>query len=169
MSWLRRSLFLGLTASLCLATPQLAQAAPGGVTAASKGKGKGKGKRPMAAKTAVRVWVVHASNNGRVDPDLKPVMQQLRFTKFTGFRLLDRYPVQLGVGGDTTVQIAGGRRLKIQLLSRNDREAKLRLRMFNSKGKLLDTTVSIHRNRSFLVAGPRYKDGKLVIAVKVRY
>lgn len=124
----------------------------------------------IPAKTQVTVMVIHAHNdNKKVDPQLKSVQRQLQFMQFTGFTLLDSYPANLLEDGEETFQIAGGRRLKVALVGRNDEKARLRLRMFGKKGKVLDTTVSIQRDRAFMVAGPNHNDGKLVIAVRVKY
>ena len=41
--------------------------------------------------------------------------------------------------------------------------------MSSEKGVLMDTTVSIHRNRAFMIAGPSYEDGKLILPLTVRY
>jgi hypothetical protein len=41
--------------------------------------------------------------------------------------------------------------------------------MYTAKNKILDTTVSIHRNKSFMVAGPKHEDGVLVLPLTARY
>lgn len=125
---------------------------------------------PIARKVAVEVMVVYATNSGdRVDPELRSVMQQLRFTRYRSFTRLETHDASLRAGEESAFTIAGGRRVKIELITHDAEQAKIRLRMFNDGGKLLDTTVSIHRNRSFMVAGPRHEDGVLIIPITVRY
>lgn len=125
---------------------------------------------PMARKVQVDLMVVYANNeSNKVDPSLEPVMQQLRFTPFKSFTLLQNQTSSLEVGEEANFSIAGGRRIKIELLSRDEKQAKIRLRMFTGGEKKLDTTVSIWRNRSFMVAGPHHQEGRLVLPITVRY
>ncbi|MBN2799459.1 MAG: hypothetical protein JXX28_09965 [Deltaproteobacteria bacterium] len=125
---------------------------------------------PIAESVDIEMLVVYATNEGdRVDPELRPVMQQLRFTRYRSFTRLETHPASLRAGEEATFTIAGDRRVKLQLLSHDPEQAKLRLSMFNQEGKLLDTTVSIHRNRSFMVAGPRYEQGVLILPISVSY
>jgi len=123
----------------------------------------------MASRVSVEVMMVHASSGDRVTEELKPLMKQLTFTRYTGFELLQRFPSQLSVGGSASFSLVGERRLKLELLSKDEKRAKLRVRLFNGKEKVLDTTVSVNRNRSFIIGGPRYKGGAIVLPLTVRY
>jgi hypothetical protein len=126
---------------------------------------------PVSGEVSVDIKVVRATNqHSRVDPALTPMLQHLRFLNYSGFELLDTHDLGLAVSEESVFTVAGGRKVKIQLVSVNDTEAKLRIRMFNEDTtKLLDTTVSIHRNRSFIVAGPRFGEGVLILPVTARY
>jgi hypothetical protein len=120
-------------------------------------------------KVSTEVLVIHANNSGRVDPELRAVMQNLRFMKFSGFTLLNKVPTQLGVGQESSLSVTGGRKLKVSLIARDETQAKVRVRLFSGERKVLDTTVSIHRNRSFMLMGPKHEDGVLILALSVRY
>jgi hypothetical protein len=123
----------------------------------------------MASRVSVEVMMVHASSGDQVTEELKPLMKQLTFTRFTGFEMLQKFPAQLSVGGSASFSLVGERRLKLELLSKDEKRAKLRVRLFNGKEKVLDTTVSVNRNRSFIIGGPRYKGGAIVLPLTVRY
>lgn len=124
----------------------------------------------VSGKVNVEVMVVHASNtHNRVDPSLQPVMQHLRFLSFKGFKMLSKDAKGIGVGQDHTYSVAGGRRVKVKLIERDVKRAKIRIEMYNAKNKILDTTVSIHRNKSFMVAGPKHEGGVLVLPLTARY
>jgi hypothetical protein len=124
----------------------------------------------VSGKVNIEVMVVHASNtHNRVDPSLQPVMQHLRFLSFKGFKMLSKDAKGIGVGQDHTYSVAGGRRVKIKLLERDVKRAKIRIEMYNAKRKILDTTVSVHRNKSFMVAGPKHEGGVLVLPLTARY
>lgn len=136
---------------------------PGGVPAPA----------PASARVSVQVMVVHATNQGnRIDPRLTDILQNLRampFSQFTSFTLLTEDTVQLQDGGLGVIDLAGGRKLKLDLLSHDDEQAKLRVRLIKDDTKLLDATISVHRNRMFTFAGPRYDEGFLILPVSVRY
>lgn len=138
----------------------LAQPAPGRAPAPAR----------AGAGVEVELVVVHASNaHQSVDPSLKPVERHLRFLNYTGFKSLDRHNRSLRVGEQTTVSVVGGREMKVRLIDKNPTAAKLRVQLFRGASKLLDTTVSIHRNRSFIVGGPQHDGGVLVFPLTASY
>lgn len=125
---------------------------------------------PVSGKVSVEMMVIYAHNeDNRVDPALRGVMQQLKNFRFSGYKLLENHPTQLAVGQETSFALPGGRKIKMELLDRDDQQARIRIRMFSGSDKVLDTTVSIHRNRSFMIGGPSYEAGKLILPVSVRY
>lgn len=156
-----------LLGTMLLASPALAQS--GGPVLQVKAAETQADVSPAASRVDVEIQVVHANNSGKVDPQLAGVVENLSFLRYSGFKLLDTHPAKLGPGQETTFNIAGGRKLKVTLVSRDARAAKIRVLMSSDKGVLMDTTVSIHRNRAFIIAGPSYEDGKLVLPLTVRY
>ncbi len=126
---------------------------------------------PVAGPVSVDVMCVKATKtNDRVDPELKPLIKQLSFTSYTGFDLISHNADTLAVGEEATFAIEGGRRLKVQLIDRDETAARLRLRLFGADGtKVLDTTVAVHRNRTFMVAGPKVGEDVLIIPVTAKY
>jgi hypothetical protein len=120
---------------------------------------------------AIQILVVHAtdSENG-VDPRLQPLSSSFRYFKYKGYRLLTSQNADVAVGDDASFSIEGGRRLTVTLISKDDQRARVRLEMSNNNdGKLLDTTVSINRDGTFIVAGPKYKDGILMLPLRASY
>lgn len=122
-----------------------------------------------AARADVEVMVVHATNDGVVDPRLEKILRPLQSTRFTGFKLLTVEEARLVPGTDTTLTIVGDRRLKVELIELLDTTAKVRIRMFKEGEKVLDTTMTIPQGKYVMLAGPNYKDGKLVIPIGVRF
>jgi hypothetical protein len=162
------SLLMTLLLSIAMTSQAAAQTRPPprpGSTVVAQQQGP---KTPVG-KVSTEVMIIHANNSGRVDPELRSVMQNLRFMKFSGFSLLNKVPTQLGVNQESSVSITGGRKMKVTLIQRDEKQAKVRVRLFNGEAKVLDTTVSIHRNRSFMLMGPKHNDGVLILALSVRY
>lgn len=121
-------------------------------------------------KVRLEMTVIYAHNeDNQVDPALRDVMRQLKNFRFTGYRMLENHPTSLAVGQSTSFAVPGGRKISMDLVDRNDTQAKVRIRMFNGSEKVLDTTVSIHRDRSFMIGGPSYEKGKLILPVTVNY
>ncbi|TNE87478.1 MAG: hypothetical protein EP330_18615 [Deltaproteobacteria bacterium] len=152
-----KPLILGAALSFGMAAPALAQQPP----------------RPgaeVAQTVTVDVQVVHATNaHSRVDSSLRSVEKHLRFLNYTGFSRLDSQATRLSPGEKAVVPVVGGREMHVTLVSVDSSAAKLRVQLFTGSSKKLDTTVSIHRNRSFIVGGPKHDDGVLVFPLTASY
>jgi hypothetical protein len=121
-------------------------------------------------KVRVKVRVVHATNaHSRVDERLTKIARHLRNLRYSGFELIETETADLAKGAKRSFTIAGGRKMTVNLISKDSKRAKLRVQIHGKRGKLLDTTVSVRRNGFFIVAGPRYKDGILVLPISARY
>lgn len=157
----RRSITLGLAALLAVAAPMW----PGPVEAAPSSAGQSKGRVDL------RVHVIHATSaHSRIDPRLEKLQRYLRHLRYTGYDLLETHNVAVGQRSAQTFTIASGRKVSVQVLSRTPDKARMRVRIIGRNGqKLLDTTVAVPRNGTFIVAGPKYKDGILVLPLTARY
>ena len=120
-------------------------------------------------KVQVDVMVVHATNSGQVDPRLQDLQRQLDHTRYTGFEVLSTSSEDLGQGQVANVTVVGGRKVKVRLIERTERQARVRIELYKGNEKKLDTTVSIPRGRTFLVAGPKYEEGVLIFPITVTY
>jgi hypothetical protein len=118
----------------------------------------------------VRVWSVHATKQGNgMDERLGRVAKHLKVLDYSGFELLQKDSSGIPVKGAKKFPVAGGRTVRVSILSQNEKRARVRVQVSSAKGTLLDTTVSIRRNGFFIVAGPRYKGGILVLPIFARY
>ncbi len=123
-----------------------------------------------AGKVNVQIMVVFAtSSQTGVDPRLGSLTRYLSNLKYSGYQLLDSQQATLSANGSQSFQIEGGRKVSVTLLSRDDQKARMRVEISQGSGKLLDTTLSVNRNGTFIVAGPRHKDGILVLPLTARY
>ncbi len=126
---------------------------------------------PVGQKVDIEVKVVYATNsNDKMDPRLAPMANQLKILSFRGFELIGTQTTSLSVGQEHTFTIEGGRRLTVELVSKDDKKATLRVKSFTSQSaQRIDTTVGVPRNRYFMLAGPAYRDGVLVLPVSAKY
>jgi len=127
--------------------------------------------RIPAGKVQLDVLVVHATNShSRVDQRVNKYLKYLKHLAYTGYSPLNDYSLMLSLNKVERVELAGGRKVVVELLQRDERRARLRIQIIAPKGgKLLDTTMSVSRNASVIVAGPRYQDGILVLPMTARY
>jgi hypothetical protein len=130
-------------------------------------------KAKITGKIAVELLCVRATNtHGNVDPKLQGLLQHLRILKYKGFDLVDEHTADVAAGQDAAFEIEGGRRVKIDLLDVDAVQARIRVRMFSGKAAspTLDTTIAVHRNRAFIVAGPKMAgDDVLILPLRVKY
>jgi len=119
----------------------------------------------------LEMLVVHATTaNKAVDPQVRPLMKYFRNYKFTGFSLLDSQTAKINDNSARTFEIEGNRSVTITMLSHTEKSAKLKMVIVEDKGKkILDTTVNINRNGTFIVAGPKFKEGVLFLPISAKY
>ena len=157
----RRTLHMVLAAMLLGAAPGLPDVAHATPPAQQGAKGK----------VELKVHVIHATDeHTRVDPRLEKLQRYLRHLRYTGYDLLETRKVPLTARGVESFTIAGERKVRVELLSKDAKKARMRVKIIGRKGqKLLDTTLSVPRNGTFIVAGPKYKGGILVLPLTARY
>lgn len=122
-------------------------------------------------RVTVKVMVVYATDStNRVDPRLGSLTRYLTHLRFSGYELLDTHVAQVAPNSTQTFSIEGNRKFEVTLLAKDANRCRVRVQVTAGRGgKLLDTTLSVNRNGTFIVAGPRYKDGILVLPLTVRY
>lgn len=155
---------LAMSAALLipLALPATALAQPAGGPAQSSAAFT----RPVS----IQMMVVHATDSRPgLDTRLESLKNAFAYFKYKGYWLLSAQQNTIAVGDSTTFSVEGGRRVKVTLVSVDEQRARVRVEMSNKDGKLLDTTVSINRNGTFVVAGPRYEDGILMLPLRASY
>lgn len=155
-----RALFMCFILALGLVAPHVAFA--GGKDASES--------RPASGRARITVNVVHGTDSeSGVDPRLASLASQFKYLKYKGYRLLSTQTADLAAGGDKDFSIEGGRTLRVTLVSKDQAHARVRVEIDGKRGKLIDTTVKINRDGTFIVAGPQYKDGILILPLRASY
>ena len=126
--------------------------------------------RPRGNRVNVQVLVVHAQpGEASIDPELRRWSRHLRHLRYDRFTLLDRTSATLVPDRPQSFSITGGREVTVTLLRRSPENCRLRIQMFRGGRKLVDTTVAVNRNGTFIVAGPRHGEGILVLPITASY
>lgn len=126
---------------------------------------------PVSAFVDVRLMVVQASEQpGAIDPRLGPLGPTLASTTpFKSFSLLAEHELRLGDTEEHAVPVSAARRIRCRLISHDTQQAQLRVELLGADASIVDTTVTIRRNKSFVVV-MRGRDGtSLLIPMSVRY
>ena len=132
---------------------------------------EGKAEAPKIGKIELRVHVIKATEaHSRVDDKLSSLLRYLKPLRYTGYELLSTHETPVSGRSPALFTVAGDRKVQVELLARDEQNARLRVQITGPKGqKLLDTTLSVRRNGTFIVAGPKYGDGVLVLPLTARY
>ena len=125
----------------------------------------------QAGRVQLDVLVVHATNAHQdIDERVTPYLRYLRHLAYTGYTPIRDLTLNLSANRVERFELAGGRRVVVELLERDERRARLRIQIIGQRGsKLLDTTMSVSRDASVIVAGPTYDGGILVLPLTARY
>jgi hypothetical protein len=123
------------------------------------------------ATVKVEMMVVHAhTKNNKVDKSLQSIKNYFRNYKFTGFNLLKKKQAMIPDKKSKSFIIVGNRRVSVRVISHDNNKARLRVTITGRKNrKLLDTTMVVKRNGTFIVAGPQHDNGILILPLKVKY
>jgi hypothetical protein len=125
---------------------------------------------PVTGPVSIEILCVRGTKSDAViDSSLRTMAPKFKNLAYTGYHLVDSHSDDVAVGDTTTFTIEGGRRVRIEVLDRDAEAARLRIQMFEGTRAEFDTTISIHRNRSFIVAGPKIGEDVLILPVTVNY
>ena len=130
------------------------------------------GKQANANTIDIGLLVIHASSSGStIDPKLRNLASHFDNYIYTSYRLIKEYKDVMKDKTDKAYLIPGNKTtITITLLSHNAKRARVKIRILGANSKLLlDTTVSVKKNGTFIVAGSKYKDGVLFLPITVKY
>ena len=134
------------------------------------GKRSRQGKANQGERVRVQVLLVHAtSGQAFMDPALQRWSRHLRHLRYDSYELLERRRAALMPDRSREFEILGDRRITVTLLNKNQKRARLRVQMYRRGQKLVDTTVTVNRNGTFIMAGPSHKNGILVLPITASY
>jgi len=118
----------------------------------------------------VRVRVIHAKTaNKHFDTHLEDLRKYLEKFKYSSYREVIDDTMHLQVASQQSISLLSGKTLSAQLISLSKDKATIRFILNGQSGQMLDTTVGVGPDRTFFIAGPRYDDGILFMAIIPHY
>lgn len=126
---------------------------------------------PVPALVDVKMTVVQASEQpGPIDPRLGALAASMQAsTPFKSFIVLAQHQLRLADTEEHAVVISDARRLRCRLLSHDTQQAQLKVELLGGDSQIVETTVTIRRNKSFVVV-MRGRDGtSILIPLTVSY
>lgn len=118
----------------------------------------------------IRIGAVVASNSGRLfDPrlaSLKPQFDSL--FPYSSYRLLTNEKRHVQWGSRAGFDLPGGRYLLVIPREYKEGRVSLKIVLIDGSRALVDTVLALRDEGTFLVGGPRDKQGVLIIAIGAR-
>lgn len=113
----------------------------------------------------VQVGTVYATNSGEhFDQGLEAMRSQLeRLFRYRSYRLVKRESRDVGWGDPVTVELPGGRFLRVMPKSAGGERVSLDVMLRKNQHVLMDTEFTVRPNGTVMVGGPRHEDGVLII------
>jgi hypothetical protein len=115
----------------------------------------------------VRIGAVVASNAEQTfDPRLASLRKQFdSLFPFTSYRLIKEETRRVAWGRQAGFDLPGGRYLLVIPREYKDGRVSMKLILVESSRPLIDTVLGLRNQGTFLVAGPRHQEGRLIIAI----
>jgi hypothetical protein len=139
-----------------------------------KDKPKDKAKEPQKAEFAAEVMILHATNSGKgIDERIgnMPELKKPPFSSYDSYKLLSKTRLPLVKDDPKTTRLPNGRVLQTKLLEVLPNKETLRISasINQPRGKtflpLLEVKAKV--GQAFIVAGQSYKNGILVLVIRV--
>ncbi len=124
-----------------------------------------------AGKAEVRILAVRAGQGEpHVDPQLRALVRHLAYLRHDRYELVTKTRGIVGPGSSGLVfRVPDGPRIEVTLRELEGDRAKVRVRMFRGTDKVADTTVAIQNHGTFILTGPKYRGGTLILPIRVDY
>ena len=120
-----------------------------------------------AADFVLKVRQIAADNSGSgVDKNLDDIKHDLKKINFNSFSLKKTDNVDLGENETVKLEVLGDNTLEFVAEGVVDGKLKLNVKIGpkNSKSKAMNTTLRIPDGATFLIGGPAYGEGSLILA-----
>ncbi len=121
-------------------------------------------KAPQAVE--LKIGTILASNSSDdFDPKLGKMKNQLEVIKFRSYRLIKEESKKVPWQNSAVFEIPGGHSLVVTPQELRNKRLLVKVSLLAGGGPLLDTTVSLRNRGNFLLGGPAYEGGVLILSI----
>ena len=114
----------------------------------------------------LRIGTILASNGSDdFDPQLAKMKNQLEVIKFRSYRLIKQESKKVPWQTNAVFEIPGGHSLVVMPQEYRNKRLFVKVRLLVGETPLLDTTVSLRNRGNFLLGGPAYEGGVLILSI----
>lgn len=125
---------------------------------------------PLSIDAEIRIRVIHAkTGEKKFDSKLDDLQKYLTPYPYNSFKQVIDDKLQLGVSDTRSMGLLSGKNLTVTLAALTKEKATIRLLLMGQTGQMLDTTLNVGAHKLFFLAGPRYDNGVLFIAIEPHY
>jgi hypothetical protein len=120
----------------------------------------------------IEVLVIHATTeHTKKDDSIRHLLKYFANYKYTGYSLIKDHTTKLEDKQKKVFTLPGDLKMMVSIVSHNDKQAKVLVKITGQKDdhKYLDSTMTVPRNGNFMVAGPKYNNGILILPLSVKY
>ena len=118
----------------------------------------------------VHVRVIHAKlGEKHFDAHLDDLKRYLDKYRYSSYHVVIDDTLHLETASTQSIGLLSGKSLAATLVAVTPEKATIRLVLSGQAGQMLDTSVGVGPGQLFFIAGPRYDDGVLFIAIEPHY
>lgn len=138
-----------------------------GVDAAFAADGTPEAQRTPAEAVEVRIGAVLASNSGKeFDARLASMHHQFNtLFPYSSYRLVKEQRQRVPWGGRVGFDIPGGRYVLVIPREFKNNRVSMKVMVIDGSRPIVDTALSLRNHGTFLVGGPRQRDGVLILSI----
>ena len=119
----------------------------------------------------VELLVIYATtDHKKQDPKIKHMLKYFNNYKYTGYELRDTFNTKLVEAQEQSFTLPQKAKVTVKLKSYDQNNARVRVKIQGDDGhNFLDATMVVKRNGDFIVAGPKFEKGILILPMSLKY
>lgn len=122
----------------------------------------------------ITVYQIAASNGEPgIDPQIQSLVKEFEGTfRYSTYKLVSKTPMQMKVGENDKIVLAGNREMHLQMLGYDGNRIKLNVKVIEKqnmkRNEVLNTEFRLTEGGTILIGGYDYRDGRLIVAISAK-
>ena len=119
----------------------------------------------------VELLVIYATKeHNKQDPKIQHLLKYFKNYAFTGYELRDTHKTKLVEAQEHIFTLPQKAKVTVKIQSYDDQNAKVHVKIRGEDGhNFLDAKMVVKRNGHFIVAGPKFEKGILILPMSLQY